>query len=269
MIQLEKKHVTVFQSALYMTTSTVVDTSDAVFVIDPCWLPNEIECIKKYVDKVSRGKELYIIYTHSDFDHIIAEGIFENSIVIASKTLNQREDKQAVLKEIREFDEKYYISRSYTPSYPVVNIEVKENGQQLSFENTTLTFYLAPGHTEDGLFIVMEPLGIFLSGDYLSDVEFPFINSSYTDYVQTMKLANTIIKKHRVKLLIPGHGTATEKNAEIKERISFSQWYLQALKKGEPQLQSILREKYPFYHSMIASHEQNKIQMEKGDSSLM
>ncbi|MBQ0141116.1 MAG: MBL fold metallo-hydrolase [Kurthia sp.] len=258
MIQLETDKVIVFQSALYMTTSTIIRTDEAIFLIDPCWLPTEIERVKEYVDNIISGKQLYIIYTHSDFDHIIASGFFENAIIIASEKLSNRIDKEKILQEIKAFDEKYYINRSYTPSYPVVNIEVKENGQQLKLKNMVVTFYLSPGHTEDGLFIIIEPFGIFLSGDYLSDVEFPFINSSYTDYVQTLKLANSIVENHSIQLLVPGHGSATEKIEEINERISFSQWYLQELKKDAKELLDVVLAKYPFAYSMIDAHEYNK-----------
>ncbi len=33
--------------------------------------------------------------------------------------------------------------------------------------------YNAPGHNDDGLFTIIEPFGLMLSGDYLCDVE-PF-----------------------------------------------------------------------------------------------
>jgi hydroxyacylglutathione hydrolase len=35
MIQFKNEQVTVFQSALYQTTSTVVETNDLILIIDP------------------------------------------------------------------------------------------------------------------------------------------------------------------------------------------------------------------------------------------
>lgn len=258
MIQMKQQGVTVFESALYETTSTVIETADGIFVVDPNWLPQEIEEIRNYVDNIILEKQLYIIYTHSDFDHVIGAGAFEDAIVIASSTFKNHSDKEKIMQEIKDFDNKYYIERSYTPSYPVVHMEIKENGQQLRLKNTILTFYLAPGHTADGLFTVIEPEGIFLSGDYLSDVEFPFINSSYTDYIETIHRAETIVEKHELKLLVPGHGHATEDVQEINERIAFSKWYLQQLRNESPQLLPLLKEKYTFFDSMIDSHIENK-----------
>lgn len=124
-------------------------------------------------------------------------------------------------------------------------------------KDVTLTFYLAPGHTADSMFTIIEPYGVFLSGDYLSDVEFPFINSSYEDYVQTMQLATNILNEHSIKLQIPGHGHATMNLREINDRIDFSQWYLQQLKEQQIDLLPVLKKKYIFFDAMIVAHEEN------------
>src|SRR5699024_5323086 len=150
------------------------------------WLPEEVERIRRYVDSIKNNrKQLYLILTHSDFDHIIGSGAFPEAKVIASRELRENQHKEDVIEEIRQFDQDYYLQRNYTPTYPEVDYVIEEDGQTLDLDTCILTFYQAPGHTSDGIFTVIEPFGIFLAGDYLSDVEFPFITSNYTDYVQT------------------------------------------------------------------------------------
>ena len=176
MIQFEQKQLTVFQSVLYQTTSAVLKTNEVMILTDPNWLPTEVAAIKTYINDVIGNRKLYIIYTHSDFDHIIAAGTFPEATTIASEKFVNRTDKEKVLEEILQFDAQYYVKRDYPIRYPEIDIVISEDAQTLMLGDTTLTFYLAPGHTEDGLFTVIEPYGILFAGDYLSDVEFPFID---------------------------------------------------------------------------------------------
>lgn len=229
MIQFSKNNITVFQSSLYMTTSAIIKDDNIVIMTDPSWLPNEIEEIKSYITKISDNRELYIIYTHSDFDHIIGAGAFPEAKVIATKQFEENPDKEKVLQQIHLFDQGYYLERDYKHEYPSVDIVVLRDGQKLEIGSLTLTFYHAPGHTNDSLFTVIEPYGIFLSGDYLSDVEFPFIFSNYNDYVNTIKKAENILLKYNIKTHIPGHGSTVENEDEIKNRINSSKYYLDHL----------------------------------------
>src|SRR4051812_4195265 len=97
MIQFQNEHMTVFQSVLYQTTSAVIQTEQAVIMTDPNWLPSEIDTIKCYIEGIIGERQLYIIYTHSDFDHIIAAGAFPHAHTIASEAFVKRADKETVL----------------------------------------------------------------------------------------------------------------------------------------------------------------------------
>lgn len=62
-----------------------------------------------------------------------------------------------------------------------------KDGEQLKIGSTTLNFYEAKGHTDVGIFTIIEPLGVWIAGDYFSNIEFPFIYSSSKDYIQTLE----------------------------------------------------------------------------------
>ncbi|WP_079480262.1 MBL fold metallo-hydrolase [Halobacillus salinus] len=258
MIQYKDKYLQVFQSALYKTTSSVIQTAQSIIAVDPNWLPEEIDRIQRYVYSVKRDRHLYIIYTHSDFDHIIGSGAFPDATVIATESLKNRSDKERVMEEVYQFDQAHYLDRSYEPHYPAVDIIVCEDGQTLDVGDASLTFYLAPGHTEDGLFTLVEPHGIFLSGDYLSDVEFPFVYSSLSDYQHTINKVEDILHKHTVRIQVPGHGTTTNEIEEVQERVAFSNLYLEKLKSHDKSLEKVLEEKFPFYDGMRGEHLDNK-----------
>lgn len=265
MLHFKENKLTVFQSALYQTTSAVIELDTAVVLTDPTWLPKEVEQIKDYVHTIRGERDLYIIYTHSDFDHIIGAGAFPDATVIASEAFHLNPHKEKVLQEIRDFDQQYYIERQHAVLYPEVDKIIKEDGETLTLGEATLTFYKAPGHTNDGIFTVIEPYGIFLSGDYLSDVEFPFITSSYQDYIHTIDKAVWIMKHHDIRFHVPGHGSAADDRQEIMERVDFSKNYLRRLKNADQQLEEKLRTTFQFYEGMKNAHEENIRLAQKGD----
>ncbi|WP_017185952.1 MBL fold metallo-hydrolase [Alkalibacillus haloalkaliphilus] len=258
MIQYDQNNITVFQSSLYITTSALIHTDEAIIMTDPNWLPHEVQSIRNYIDKHLGNKELFIIYTHSDFDHIIGSGAFPESKVIATEELKNNYHKDEAIKKIHKFDQDYYLERNYDPIYPTVDHSVSLDGESIRLGEVTLTFYKAPGHTNDGLFTVIEPLGIFLSGDYLSDVEFPFIFSSYSDYLETMKKANYILHHHNINYHIPGHGFITEEKQEMLSRLNFSQYYLEHLMTNSEDLELHCRKKFKFFDGMRDIHLDNK-----------
>lgn len=261
MIQFQNDHLTVFQSVLYQTTTAIIQTEDVVIMVDPNWLPSEIQTIQNYIAKIIGQRELYIIYTHSDFDHIIAAGAFPTAKTIASATFASRTDKETVLQEIEQFDAQYYVTRHYEIIYPQVDFVIENDGQILTIGATKLTFYLAPGHTDDGLFTVVEPFRILLAGDYLSDVEFPFL-SDWVAYYNTLQKAEQIMAQHSIVALVPGHGMTTIDAKEMTNRIQESMNYLNNLKQGIDQ-QAFLQSRYAFYKSLKEMHEANQALMKK------
>jgi len=258
MIQFQNHTITVFQSTLYMTTSAIIQTNEAIIMTDPNWLPSEIQEIQDFINNIQGDKQLYIIYTHSDFDHIIGSGAFPEAKVIASKRFDDNSNKAESIQKVHQFDQKYYLHRSYSPVYPTVDIVVSEDGYTVELDSITMTFYQAPGHTDDGLFTVIEPYGLFLSGDYLSDVEFPFIFSSYKDYVNTMNKAEKILHNHAITTHIPGHGMTTQNQQEIQKRIDSSRYYLTQLPQDKGELENYLRSEYSFFEGMKSIHTDNK-----------
>src|SRR5699024_11810817 len=122
-----------------------------------------------------------------------------------------------------------YLKRHYSVIYTNVNVIINKNEINLQIEDLTYVFYLSTGHTNDSLFFYIKNLKTLVSGDYLSNIEIPFITSSYTDYLNTVLLMEHVMDTNEVELLIPGHGKATQ---NYKERIDFSLWYLENIEKS-------------------------------------
>lgn len=267
MIQLRLPQLTVFESALFCTTSTVIATPDFVLLVDPTWLPHEVEEIRSYVKKIRRGRPLYLLFTHSDYDHIIGWRAVEDAITIASKAFVENPQREEMLQEIKKFDATYYIHRDYPILYPTIDVVVTEDGQQLTIGVTTLTFYLAPGHNADGIFTIVEPLGVWIAGDYLSNVEFPYIYHSSYEYERTLAKTQLILERHSIRWLIPGHGDVATSTEEILNRFHESLEYIhslrQAVQAGTPFDEERLWQRYAFKGGMLNYHLENIALLEK------
>jgi hydroxyacylglutathione hydrolase len=232
MIVWEKNGITIVKSALFETLSAVIQTEELMLVVDPCWLPNEVRWIRSYVDRHLGGRPLYLLFTHSDYDHIIGYLAFPEAKVIASQAFRDRTaaEKDAVIEQIHAFDDDYYVTRDYPIAYPVVDLAIGTEGERWSLGSTVLTFYQAAGHNADGMMTVVEPGGLLIAGDYLSDVEFPYIYHSSAEYEHTLGKLDRILTTHDIKLLMTGHGNVTDDRSEMKRRQQASLAYIHELR---------------------------------------
>ncbi|MDX1943284.1 MAG: MBL fold metallo-hydrolase [Saprospiraceae bacterium] len=262
-VQFADSNVHVFESALYRTTSTVLQTPDLILVVDPNWLPEEVNTIRNYVNEIRSERPLYMLFTHSDYDHIIGYDAFHDAKVIASQAFVENTDKEKIIQQIKDWDAQYYISRNYRILYPKVDIIIEKEEQTLEFGGTKLLFFLAPGHTGDGLFTILEHnlQKYWIAGDYLSNIEFPFIYHSSNDYLVTIAKAEHIMMQISPKLLIPGHGDTTVDDKDMMQRINDSKGYIiklrQTIESGEVFDEASLWQRYPFKKGMESYHQDN------------
>ncbi|NRD79458.1 MBL fold metallo-hydrolase [Bacillus sp. BRMEA1] len=260
MMMYQKNNVTVFQSALFQLNSTIVVTDDIVLVTDPGYLPQEIEVQKKFVENIKGDRPVYLFFTHSDFDHIVGYGAFPGAKTIASKEFVESPLKEAQLHDVIKFDDEFYITRPYEVEYPKIDCVIRKDGEKLIVGKTEITFYHGLGHNHDGLIAVVESLDLVIAGDYLSDVEFPFVYYSYAEYEKTLDTFKKLLSEERPLTLITSHGNVTEDQQEIQKRINDSEEYLTLVENGgsSEEFQQFLNAKgYRFLTNLKARHEDN------------
>jgi glyoxylase-like metal-dependent hydrolase (beta-lactamase superfamily II) len=254
-------NVTIFQSALFQTNSTVVCTDDVIIVVDPAWLPDEVLSIKQYVDTIKGRRPVFLVFTHSDYDHVIGYGAFQPDKVFATKTFTERTDKDQILAQISDFDQQYYIERPYKVTFPEPDFLVYKDGVQYRHGRTKLTFYMAPGHTNDSLILVVWQLGLCLAGDYLCNTEFPFIYHNSVDYENTLHKLTQIHDRNWFTRLVPGHGLpALHLNDWLKRRIEALAYIYAAresIATGQPFEEDALWERYRFPKVQLQFHKNN------------
>lgn len=229
LIQRKQPGLTLYESALFRTVTTLLEGDDSLLLVDPNWLPQEVEFIAEEVRRLSRSRKLYLLFTHSDYDHIIGYGRFPDAETIASAAFTDNPDKEKILTQIREFDDAYYLRRTYDIVYPTIRHVIAVEGTELSLGSETAVFYQAPGHNPDGLLTFLPERGVLIVGDYLSNIEFPYLYHSVADYRATLDRLEQLIHSGGVRLLITGHGDATDDLGEMTRRLADSRDYLDAL----------------------------------------
>ncbi len=254
-------HVTIFQSALFMTNSTVVKTDDMVLVVDPAWLPDEVMSIRRYVDSIRGKLPVFLLFTHSDYDHIIGYKAFDADKVFVTEAFVMNPGKEDIVEQIFEFDEKFYIDRPYPIEYPVGDFLIFRDGVQFRYGGTKMTFYLTPGHTADSMMVVVWQLGLCIAGDYLCSCEFPFIYHSSVEYERTLEKLTFIHDKNWFTRLIPGHGDPALSISDWLRRRTEGLAYIYALREsiatGVPFDDDSLWARYDFPRLQAKFHADN------------
>lgn len=266
-ITLQTSTLTVFESELMATTCTLIRGKDHLLLTDPNWLPGEVETIAKYVEAIQEHRELFLFFTHSDYDHIIAYERFRaNSRLIVSAAFLNNPDREDQLRQIESFYDQYYLRPPWPVSYPqTADLVIKAAQETHSLHKENYYFYQAPGHNPDGLMAFHEASGTLIVGDYLCAVEFPFIYHSVATYQQTLDLLERLLDRLPVQILVAGHGPpATDKTA-MRQRLADARWYITKLlnstQHSTPFPEDELWEKYPYFQQIQGQYHRANLEL--------
>lgn len=263
-VSFEHEKLVVFESELMQTTCTLIIGERHLLLTDPNWLPSEVEKIAERVKELQGDRSLFLYFTHSDYDHIIAyERFRDNAQVIVSQALLSNPEWHQQLEEIKQFYDQYYLVPPWRVSYPQkADLIIAQPAEQHELAGEVYHFYQAPGHNRDGLIAFHEASGTLITGDYLCGVEFPFVYHSVLAYQKTLELLGRLLRDLPVKTLVAGHGAVTQDKQEMQARWEESQWYLDALlaygREGVAFPETELWQKYPhFQHIQRTYHQAN------------
>ncbi len=254
--------LTLFESQLFRTVTTCIHTNDYLLLVDPNWLPDEVEEIAAFVRSKSLHKERFLLFTHSDYDHIIGYRRFPGFTTIASQNFVDNPRAAQQLQQARDWDDEYYIRRKYPLTYPVIHRPIAGEGEKMQLGQDDYLFYQAPGHNYDGLLTFNRSQGILIAGDYLSNIEFPYVYHSFAAYRKTLATLKGLVASGEVRILITGHGDAATDVAEMELRIRESVAYLdqleEAVRQGTDFDLEALFKRYDFPGIMQKFHAKNE-----------
>ena len=184
-------------STLFQTTTLELRRDGVGLLFDPGISPWEIR------EAAGEGAGEVVI-THGDWDHVLGIGLLEGARVTAGRLTADRLAATKAREAVEEAAAEYYVEcrglerlRVDRPVDPPEEIELGP---------WTATCRPAPGHTEDGMAISLPDEGLLVVGDYLSELEIPFVNASLEDYERTLKLFVEVIETEQPAHVVVGHG---------------------------------------------------------------
>ncbi|GAB4269960.1 MBL fold metallo-hydrolase [Thermincola ferriacetica] len=216
----------VFQSSMWQTNSVVYRNEAVAVVIDPTYFPSEIRIIASQAMN-SKAFNKYVIFTHADFDHIVGHQYF-NGFKFLGHSAFRTVDREAQLIQLNELDETYYVSRDKKFVFPEID-NYLEDGMRIPLAKDELLVIHAPGHTAESIFLISRSKRILVAGDYLSDLEFPFVYHSFRSYIDTLEKTRKLVDELEIEMVIPGHGDFAAGRQEILFRIDSDKAYLEEI----------------------------------------
>ncbi|MCY0863425.1 MAG: MBL fold metallo-hydrolase [Sulfobacillus sp.] len=219
-----RDHVYLFTSVMQQLNTVAIRTSHDLIVIDPGFFPDEIQAIRDWSLSQRPTSIRAVLLTHSDFDHVAGAPYFPTYDLLVSSRWD-RNNEALSLRALERFDTEFYLDRPWSPEpmAPLTRYQALADGMTYG----PLQVFHIPGHTRDSISVVYQNL--YVVGDYLSALEFPFINSSSTDYLNSLTRMQHLIAEYAIDLVVSQHGPPARGPDEIARRFALAFTYIEEL----------------------------------------
>jgi glyoxylase-like metal-dependent hydrolase (beta-lactamase superfamily II) len=223
--------VIVLESRVWRTSCTLIrgGSGDAAegFVIDSPVLPDELELLPAVLEQ--SGFPLSgLLATHADWDHLLGRLAFPGATLGVAETTaaRLRAEPGAAQRELRRFDERFYLSRPAALS--LGSVEALAVPGYCGLGENELELHPAEGHTVDGMVVWAPWLGLLVCGDYLSPVEIPTPAAGIDLYLDTLTRLEPLLAQ--ASDIVPGHGGVIDSDT-AQTVLGEDRAYLEALRR--------------------------------------
>lgn len=217
--------VWVATSRRYSTTTTVLlDGSGGAVVVDPAWDTDELAAIPEDLFEIGVGCVAGVA-THAHYDHVLWHpGLGDVPRWSTPGTVARlARDRERILAPLAEY---------LTPDLIEIAGRLRAiGGARLPWAGPPARVIEHDAHAPAHLALLLEASGVLVVGDMLSDVELPMPASddqTLEVYLDGLDRLSGAVRQAR--LLIPGHGSPTERP---QERLDADRRYLDALLAGQ------------------------------------
>ncbi|MGI5860909.1 MAG: MBL fold metallo-hydrolase [Myxococcales bacterium] len=198
--------VELFTSGIWQMSSLVVLKGGAGVVVDAGYFPRELEALSTFL--AGRARVEALAFTHAHWDHVLGPFAFPDAPVLCSAVLARwvaadAEPARVCLEEAARYDSQWYVQRPTPYRWPS-QLRGLADGERLTLGGIALQAHLLPGHTADGLALVVEEARALLVGDHLSPCEIPFIDDAAA-YCATLRRLLGLLGAG-IEEVFPGHG---------------------------------------------------------------
>ncbi len=188
----------IFTSELYAhVTATVIFTDEGAIVVDTLPFPAESREMAEFVRAHSPRGVRFVINTHFHADHVYGNYLFRDAAIIAHRQCRQK------LLEIGE--ESLKAAKAETPGLEEVELVlptiVFDHEMGLRLGHRLLRLIHLPGHTEDGIGVLVEGDRILIAGDAVMPLP-------YFAWGDRLQLRHSLqrVREMNLESIIQGHG---------------------------------------------------------------
>lgn len=237
MIQRERvaDNVYFFQSDSYaQVTAGVIAGPQWAVVIDTLPTPDETLRIREFVEQELGVPVRYVINTHYHADHTWGNCFFPGATVISHSLCRKILDTKGRA-SLEAAKKQNIIFRQVDLVLPHMTFET--GGIKLKVGKKTLTLIDLPGHSEDGIGVLIEEDRVLFSGDAFMPLPY-IVDGNIDDLIASLKK----ISRMGYENVVPGHGDIVlrgEIEGAVKENLN----YLSAIRKA---VRKAGRRKYPW-----------------------
>jgi glyoxylase-like metal-dependent hydrolase (beta-lactamase superfamily II) len=221
----------VVTSAFWQTNAIALRSGEEAMLIDSPYLPDELDALPGVLAGAGFEPD-GLLATHADFDHLLGRiaypgmtlGLCESSVERLHRSPGEAQ------RALRQYDDEFYVIR--TAPLALGQVQGLPVPGSVEIGDRELELHPAEGHTPDGMAIFDRAQGLLMVGDYLSDVEIPWISEggSLADYRATLARLSPLVEQ--AATVVPGHGAPHDRDTTLRildEDVD----YLDALERGE------------------------------------
>jgi len=221
----------VVTSRIWQTNATALRAGGETLLIDSPYFPDELEALPALLRQA--GFEPNALFaTHADYDHVLARFAFpELTLGVGDPTMERiRAEPGAVQRELRDEDARNYVARP--APLALGNLQSLPVPGYVELGEHELELHPADGHASDGTAVLAEFAGLLVCGDYISNLEIPWLSpgGGLNDYRATLARLAPLVE--RAETVVPGHGGPHTRETALRI-IDEDIGYLDALERGE------------------------------------
>ena len=222
----------VVTSAFWQTNAVALRSGEEAVLIDSPYLPDELDALPALLAGAGFEPD-GLLATHADFDHLLGRMAFPGLTLGLGESSVQRmhESPGQAQRDLRQYDDEYYVVRP--APLGLGQVQALPVPGHVELGDRELELHPAEGHTVDGMALFDRAQGLLIVGDYLSDVEIPWIHGTLADYRATLARLAALVED--ATTVVPGHGAPHDRETTLR-LLDEDVDYLDALERGEQRL---------------------------------
>jgi cyclase len=212
-----------FQSETYAQVCAGVIAGPKWAVVVDTLMPQESLAMRDFIQNKLNLSVKYVINTHHHADHSWGNCLFPGATVIGHELCRQMlNDRSLSALEVASQDNPLYKQLTIVPPH----ITFKQGTLTLRVGKKHLQLFCTPGHSDDGISVLVEEDRILFSGDAFMPI--PFIVEGNLDlFFQTIQGFLEL----GLENIIQGHGEIILRG-EIEDKVKENVTYLKAIQKA-------------------------------------